>query len=607
MKEYTTSEIAVIANLSVRQVRRIAQREGWNERKETKGAICVSYYDKKQVDKHFGINQKKEVVVQEKREIKEVKQIDELKEWNQKLVMARLFLCAKLDEYYQVTDKNRMEAIKCFIEEAKENYQEVIEQLNGFSEASLRRWYNKYKESNGNPVALASRHGHSDGKVNLTDEQKELIVKFYGTKNKPSMMSVREKLLLNGHNVSIGIIRNFIKKVLPQFLVDNLREGKKENRDHYEPFVLRNYKEKPNAVWMSDGHDLEMSCKMPDGSLQSPKLMVWQDHSTRMWVGWSLSMKESIEPIVESLKNGIERWGKPDAVYTDNGRAYKSKTMLGEGELLGIYASLGIDRVHHALPYNAQAKAIERSFRDFKETFAKNFVTYKGGHVLERPERLKEVAKLVNEKHRLTKKDQEIWDSIPTYEELEELIGQYVEYKNHMYYKIRGGHRGAGMNGKTPLERMNAECPPEKRKMADSRELRMMCMYEEIRRVQQAGIELYKQFYIAPEIFQYMDQKVKVRYDYKNLSKIYVYKLTGEYLFEADVRNKVDFFNSVEEIKNNNSLKKSLRQAVRKELSLVSQIKESDPTIRGIIREDMTLLAMQNTPQTENYTMKTWE
>ena len=607
MAEYTTNEIAAIAKVSTRQVRRIAQREGWAERKEIKGAISVSYYDKKQVDKHFGINQKTTLTTKERIEKKEVKQVDELEGWNQEIVTARLFLCAKLEEYYQITDKSRMEAIQSFIAEAKEKYQEVLGKLYGFSEASLRRWYKAYLESDGNPLALASGHGHNKGKRNLTEEQKELIIQFYGTKNKPSIMSVREKLLLNGHNISCAIIKGFLKEDLPQFLLDNLREGKKEHRDHYEPFVLRNYKEKPNAVWMSDGHDIEMSCKMPDGSLQSPKLMVWQDHSTRMWVGWTLSMKESIEPIVESLKNGIERWGKPDAVYTDNGRAYKSKTMLGEGELLGIYASLGIEKVHHALPYNAQAKAIERSFRDFKETFAKNFVTYKGGHVLERPERLKHINKLVNKKEKLTKAEQEIWDSIPTYEELEELIRQYVEYKNHMYYKIRGGHRGAGMNGKTPLERMEAECPPEKRKMAESHELRMMCMYEEIRRVQQAGIELKGQFYIAPETFQNINQKVKVKYDHKNLSKIYVYKLTGEYMFEADVRNKVDFFNSVAEIKNNNSLKKSLRQAVRKELDLINQIKEADPALRGLIREDATLLAMQNAPQTENYTMRTWE
>ncbi len=607
MAEYTTNEIAVIANVSTRQVRRIAQREGWIERKETKGAISVSYYDKKQVDKYFGINQKAIVSVKEKMEKKEIKQIDELPEWNQTIAYARLFLCAKLDEYYKVTDKSKMEAIQSFIEEAKEKYQEVLEKLYGFSEASLRRWYNLYLESDGNPLALASGHGHNKGKRNLTDEQKELIIQFYGTKNKPSIMSVREKLLLSGHNISCAIIKGFLKDDLPQFLLDNLREGKKEHRDHYEPFVLRNYKEKPNAVWMSDGHDIEMSCIMPDGSLQSPKLMVWQDHSTRMWVGWTLAMKESVEPIVESLKNGIERWGKPDSVYTDNGRAYKSKTMKGEGELLGIYASLGIERVHHALPYNAQAKAIERSFRDFKETFAKNFVTYKGGHVLERPERLKEILKLVNKKEKLTKKEQEIWDSIPTYEELEKLIEQYVEYRNHMYYKIRGGHRGEGMNGKTPLERMETECPPEKRKTVDSQQLRMMCMYEEIRRVQQAGIELKNQFYIAPETFQYINHKVKVRYDNRNLSRIYVYKLSGEYLFEAEIRNKVDFYNSIDEIKNSNSLKKSLRSAVRKELDLVNKIKEADPILRGRIRDDMTMLAMQNAPQTEEYTMKTWE
>ena len=73
LAEYTTNEIAAIAKVSTRQVRRIAQRERWAERKEIKGAISVSYYDKKQVDKHFGINQKTTLTTKERIEKKVIR------------------------------------------------------------------------------------------------------------------------------------------------------------------------------------------------------------------------------------------------------------------------------------------------------------------------------------------------------------------------------------------------------------------------------------------------------------------------------------------------------------------------------------------------------
>ena len=44
--------------------------------------------------------------------------------------------------------------------------------------------------------------------------------------------------------------------------------------------------------------------------------------------------------------------------------------------------------VHFALPYNAQTKPVERDFLKIKELLSKHCVGYRGGNVVERPEKL---------------------------------------------------------------------------------------------------------------------------------------------------------------------------------------------------------------------------
>ena len=72
---------------------------------------------------------------------------------------------------------------------------------------------------------------------------------------------------------------------------------------------------------------------------------------SRFIVGWSLAWSETTEAIAIALKRGIEKYGVPQHLYTDNGKAYKSKVLKGTDELDGIYASLGIN-VDHARAYN---------------------------------------------------------------------------------------------------------------------------------------------------------------------------------------------------------------------------------------------------------------
>ncbi len=571
-----------ILNKTARQVRRIAEIERWESRKETKGAITVLYFSAKDVEKYL---KRAGLVKIETKALKKIgeheektKKLEELPHWNKQIALARFYLCLQLEKKYQELEEvdKKSKILSDFISEAKEKYKDKIEKVQGISESTLKRWYKVYLKNRDNPGALASKHGKNKGKRNLTQKQKEMALELYGDKNKPTMMKVYEQMLFAGEKISYHTLRNYLKKDVDRIVINKLRQGKKEFKDTYVPFAIRNYLEKPNYVWMSDGHDLDLMCKTREGEIKTAKLIVWQDHASRLWTGWSLSFKESVEPIVEALKNGIEKWGIPDGVYTDNGRAYKSKELIGNEEIVGIYATLGIEQVTHALPYNAQAKAIERSFRDFKETFAKSFLTYKGGNITERPERLKEVLK--NPEY------------VVEYDDLIELIEQYVEYRNHQYYKIRGGHRGEGMNGRTPLERFEEECPLSDRKIIDKEKLRLLCMYKEQRKVQQSGISLKNQVYLSQELLYHVGEKVEVRYDYRDLTKIYVYRQSGEYICEAELINKIAFKSTVEEIKQLNSLKKQQRKAIKAAIDTTIKIREQDNTSKILDLRDMKRL-----------------
>lgn len=95
-------------------------------------------------------------------------------------------------------------------------------------------------------------------------------------------------------------------------------------------------------------------------------------------------------------------YGIPEEVYLDNGKDFRCRDFAGgrrtvkvsvdEPRSTAMLSLLGV-KVHFAIPYNAQAKTIERKFKSNKELFSKHMVGYRGGNVKERPEILKDEIK----------------------------------------------------------------------------------------------------------------------------------------------------------------------------------------------------------------------
>ena len=405
-KEYLLEDLQRLFEKTRTQALRFAQLQGWTVEKKKIGKVYKNVYKASEVDAYRAslveVKEEKEKKVATRTVAKrEATAIDELPNWNQRVANARFIICMKLEEKYEEGGDSKEEIIKKFVKEANKNYPQQLEILKKLTVPTLRRWWGIYIKNKHNPLALASGHGTTKGIRRVKEEVLETAKMLYFSKNKPKITFVFERIvaMFGVESISYGTLRNYLNKDINIIEKNKARMGSKEFKDTHTPYIERSYEDiKAGEVWMSDGHDLEMMCyqgnrKKANGEryFGSPKLIVWVDVKSRFIVGWSLAWGETTEAIAIALKRGIEKYGVPQYIYTDNGKAYKSKVLKGTDELDGIYASLGID-VDHAKAYNAQAKHIERWFVDFKESFTKQFATYKGGNIIERPEHLRSFA-----------------------------------------------------------------------------------------------------------------------------------------------------------------------------------------------------------------------
>ena len=110
-------------------------------------------------------------------------------------------------------------------------------------------------------------------------------------------------------------------------------------------------------------------------------------------------------------------------------------------------------KVHFALPYNAQTKPIERDFLKIKEKLSKFCVGYRGGNVVERPEKLADEIKT---------------GKVMDFDRFKKIFDVYIlEVFNKM------GSAGKNLNGLCPDELFNQEF---KEKIATTKDaLKLFC------------------------------------------------------------------------------------------------------------------------------------
>lgn len=256
---------------------------------------------------------------------------------------------------------------------------------------------------------LLSRYGNNFGRTIVDDDYFEYFKNLYLKEGAPSVRSCWDLTLgyairVNGvDRTTFPSCRSFIRRLereIPKQSIYLARYGQSAWNRRYGNYIERDYSSVVcGKVWVSDHAQIDVACLSPDGNVVFPWVTAWRDYKSGKWLGWLLQCgNPNSDHIFQTFYYAAEEYGLPEDVIIDNGKDYRCKDFAGgrtnrihvetnQPKTTSMLAELNVD-VHFALPYNAQTKPIERDFLKIKELLSKHCVGYRGGNVVERPEKL---------------------------------------------------------------------------------------------------------------------------------------------------------------------------------------------------------------------------
>ncbi len=255
---------------------------------------------------------------------------------------------------------------------------------------------------------LLAQYGHKNCRVQIPDIYYQYFKNIYLVEGAPSLQSCWEQTFgfarknedVNKETFPSGItFKRKLKEEMPEQSIYLARYGYAAWNTRYGNFIDRDYDNIIcGKVWVSDHAQIDVACLSPEGDVIFPWVTAWRDYKSGKWLGWLLQYGHpNSDHIFQTFYYAAKGYGLPDSVIIDNGKDYRSKDFAGGRSVMSVdktqvktrsmLAELDV-RVHFALPYNAQTKPIERDFLKIKELLSKHSVGYRGGNVVERPEKL---------------------------------------------------------------------------------------------------------------------------------------------------------------------------------------------------------------------------
>lgn len=443
----------------------------------------------------------------------------------------------------------KSEADEAFIKIISEKYPEMK-----FSVRILQRQAQALREQG--EAALIDRRGkHGNHKKAIPDEVFAVFTSYYLDESQRSVrkcMDLTESYLKHEHKEKLlplaspqTFTREIMRSIPPAARV-LCREGMKACTDKMLPYIHRTYEDlNSNDIWVCDNHTFDVFVN--DGEHEKPirvYLTAFQDVRSRKFMGWYVTLNPSSTATLIALRRGIEAYGIPRRILSDNGREFLTFDIGGRGfrksrklskeehEIPTILQNLDIEFTT-AMVRNARAKIIERAFLDVKNGFSKMFEGYTGGTIAERPERLKK-----------TGKDADNFTLLP---EFIEYVDKYIEgiFNKHKHY-------GVGMDGRTP-DQVYAACLMEQR-IATADQLNLMMLRNtRMQKVTRDGVYItlcgQKIPFNSQELnFYHINRKVYVRYNPDDLQEVRVYDEQDRFLCTAQQTDALSYFADKEEL-----------------------------------------------------------
>lgn len=290
---------------------------------------------------------------------------------------------------------------------------------------------------------------------------------------------------------------------------------------------------------VADAHtfDLWVSYTAPNGKVKAirPVLVAWEDIRSRKLLGPVLCEHSTAQVVKESFLKMCYTAGVPQHIHTDNGKDFTAKEMLGQdrkvryqekervemdSETMGFYLSMGGTDWSRSLPYQPWDKLIERLFRTFCQRHSKKFKSYVGTLTgSQTADKIsKDIPKMLDRGELLSM------------EEFYDLFMQFLEEDYNV--RVHRGLKDAGETWTTPGSLFeNAEryekAPPPREYAA------MLLMKAAPAAVTSQGITKFKTLYSADELGNYVNQRVGIKWDIDDVTKLYVYSQDGQKICEA--------------------------------------------------------------------------
>lgn len=424
----------------------------------------------------------------------------------------RISILDALDEYLDKHEGKKTELIAEFVA-----HWNIFHPKNKISKATLYRWA-KLKKAD--PTLLAKQYRRKNTGHKIAQKIWKTFLHYYLDQSKLKISVCYELVKMKAREEHweerIPSLRTFeraVKTDLTEAVKTYWREGPSKFHDKHQAYLERDYTGiAPNQIWISDHHQIDMAIKGPNGKPQFPWLTCWQDARTRRYLGWFLSFNPNSNTIMAAFHQAAKRYGLPDEILIDNGKDYRCKQFAGGRKSIKIEADeiyvksltalLGVVP-RFSIPYHPQSKPIERSFLTLKEYFSRLSVSYRGGHVRERPERL------IN----IMKKDELLLS-------LEELEVVFADWAENIYNELP--HSGQGMNNRSPREVFDELCKTKRTAPKELLDLSMMRTTRPLK-VQRNGVWFFGRWYKSEELFSLQGQEVYARYDREDISRLYIF------------------------------------------------------------------------------------